>query len=271
MVPSHAPGAFTPAPPTFVQPSEVVKRCAILRPSLAFGRQAWLWVTASLVILPLSAAAAETPGFNREIRPILAENCFACHGPDSASRKADLRLDRREVAVKAGAIVPGKPDESEMIHRIFATDNDEVMPPPSIHKQLTAAQKETLKAWIVAGADYQPLWSFIPPVRPSLPAVTRHRLGPQPHRSFRPGLLAAARDATGPRGRPPHLGPATESRSDGAATAGGNGRGVCRRQVGRCLREAGRSLTSPGSGPAPGPAGGEGSARDGSRCGGGSG
>ncbi len=143
----------------------------ILRPSLAFGRQAWLWVTASLVILPLSAAAAETPGFNRQIRPILAENCFACHGPDSASRKADLRLDRREVAVKVGAIVPGKPDESEMIHRIFATDKDEVMPPPSIHKQLTAAQKETLKAWIVAGADYQPLWSFIPPVRPSLPAV----------------------------------------------------------------------------------------------------
>ena len=117
------------------------------------------------------ATAAEKLSFNRDVRPILAENCFACHGPDSASRKAGLRLDRREVAVKAGAIAPGKPDESEMIHRIFATDNDEVMPPPSIHKQLTAAQKETLKAWIAAGAEYQPLWSFIPPARPALPAV----------------------------------------------------------------------------------------------------
>ena len=72
------------------------------------------------------AAAAEKLSFNRDIRPILAENCFACHGPDSAARKADLRLDRREAAVKAGAIVPGKPDESELIQRIFATDDDEV-------------------------------------------------------------------------------------------------------------------------------------------------
>ena len=117
------------------------------------------------------ATAAEKLSFNRDIRPILAENCFACHGPDSASRKADLRLDRREAAVKAGAISPGKPDESEMIRRIFASDKDEVMPPPSIHKQLTAAQKEKLKAWIAAGAEYQPFWSFIPPTRPVLPAV----------------------------------------------------------------------------------------------------
>jgi len=120
------------------------------------------------------AAAAEKPSFNRDIRPILAENCFACHGPDSASRKADLRLDRREVAVKTGAISPGKPDESEMVHRIFATDKDEVMPPQSIHKQLTAAQKEKLKAWIAAGAEYQPLWSFIPPRRPAVPTIDTH-------------------------------------------------------------------------------------------------
>jgi hypothetical protein len=117
------------------------------------------------------ATAAEKLSFNRDIRPILAENCFACHGPDSASRKADLRLDRQDVAVKIGAIVPGKPDDSEMIHRIFATDSGEVMPPPSLHKQLSAAQKEKLKTWIAAGAEYQPLWSFIPPVRPALPAV----------------------------------------------------------------------------------------------------
>ena len=133
---------------------------------------AWLWAAALLWMLPAClATAAEKPSFNRDVRPILAENCFACHGPDSASRKADLRLDRRKVAVKIGAIVPGKPDESEMIHRIFASDKDEVMPPPSVHKQLTAAQKERLKAWIAAGAEYQPLWSFIPPLRPALPNV----------------------------------------------------------------------------------------------------
>ena len=141
-------------------------------PPVVIHRHALSWAIASFSMLPaLPATAAEKSGFNRDIRPILAENCFACHGPDSASRKADLRLDRREVAVKAGAIAPGKPDESEMIHRIFATDNDEVMPPPSIHKQLTTAQKEQLRAWIAAGAEYQPLWSFIPPTRPALPAV----------------------------------------------------------------------------------------------------
>jgi mono/diheme cytochrome c family protein len=131
-----------------------------------------LLAAASFLALPaFQAVAAEKPSFNRDVRPILAENCFACHGPDSASRKADLRLDRREVAVKAGAIAPGKPDESEMIRRINAADQDEVMPPASLHRQLTASQKETLKAWIAAGAEYQPLWSFIPPVKAALPTV----------------------------------------------------------------------------------------------------
>ena len=141
-------------------------------PPIVYRSHSWLWAIASLMALPaFVATGAEKLSFNRDVRPILAENCFACHGPDSASRKADLRFDRREVAVRAGAIVPGKPEESEMIHRIFAADNDEVMPPPRIHKQLTAAQKETLKAWIAAGAEYQPLWSFITPARPVLPAV----------------------------------------------------------------------------------------------------
>ena len=139
---------------------------------VALRRHACLWAIALMLMLLVSiATATEKLNFNRDVRPILAENCFACHGPDSASRKANLRLDRREAAVKAGAIVPGKPDESEMIHRIFAGDNGEVMPPPSIHKQLTAVQKEKLKAWVAAGAEYQPLWSFIPPVRPALSVV----------------------------------------------------------------------------------------------------
>jgi mono/diheme cytochrome c family protein len=118
-----------------------------------------------------AAGAGDRVGFNRHIRPILAENCFSCHGPDSAARKADLRLDRREAALQAGALAPGKPDESELIARITAEDPSQVMPPPASHKRLTAAQKQLLRQWIAEGAEYQPLWSFLAPQRPSLPTV----------------------------------------------------------------------------------------------------
>jgi mono/diheme cytochrome c family protein len=109
--------------------------------------------------------------YNRDIRPILAENCFACHGPDSASRKAGLRLDQRDAAVKAEAIVPGKADGSELVHRVFSAKSKEVMPPPKSKKTLTQAQKELLKRWVVEGAEYQSHWSLIAPVRPPLPEV----------------------------------------------------------------------------------------------------
>src|SRR5262249_27670994 len=109
-----------------------------------------------------SAASAGPIEFNRDVRPILTENCFGCHGPDSAARKAGLRLDRREEALRAKAIVPGKPDESQLVERIFEDTPARRMPPPKAHKTLTAAQKETLKQWIAAGAEYQPHWSFIP-------------------------------------------------------------------------------------------------------------
>ena len=109
--------------------------------------------------------------YNRDIRPILADTCFACHGPDSASRKADLRLDRRDDAIAAKALSPGKPEESGFIERIFSSDPDTLMPPPDSHKKLTAAQKELLKKWVASGAEYQPHWSFIAPVRPATPTV----------------------------------------------------------------------------------------------------
>jgi hypothetical protein len=109
--------------------------------------------------------------YNRDVRPILAENCFACHGPDSAARKAGLRLDRREDAIEAKAIAPGKPAESAMVERIFSMDADEQMPPPKSHKKLTPAQKDVLRKWIAEGAEYQPHWSFIPPTRPKPPEV----------------------------------------------------------------------------------------------------
>ena len=115
--------------------------------------------------------AGEPIEYNRHIRPILAQNCFACHGPDSASRQADLRLDIRERAIKVGAIVPGNPDQSEVVRRIFASDPDERMPPPQSHKVLSAQEKERIKQWVAAGAEYQPHWAFIPPKRPALPEV----------------------------------------------------------------------------------------------------
>jgi Protein of unknown function (DUF1553)/Protein of unknown function (DUF1549)/Concanavalin A-like lectin/glucanases superfamily/Planctomycete cytochrome C len=115
--------------------------------------------------------AAGTIQFNRDIRPILSENCFACHGPDSAKRAADLRLDQREAAISKNAFVPGKPDESEIIRRIFSTDPEAVMPTPDSHKSLTPQQKELLKSWVAEGAEYQGHWAFLPPAKPELPQV----------------------------------------------------------------------------------------------------
>jgi cytochrome c553 len=124
--------------------------------------------------LALALTAPATAGkleYNRDVRPILAENCFACHGPDSAARKADLRLDRRDDAIKAEAINPGHPEKSALVERIHSADKSEMMPPPKTKKSLTEAQKAVLKQWIAEGAEYQLHWSFIPPVRPALPAV----------------------------------------------------------------------------------------------------
>jgi hypothetical protein len=109
--------------------------------------------------------------FNRDIRPILSENCFACHGPDSAARKADLRLDRREVAVEMEAIIPREPEASELIARIDSDDPVLRMPPKSTNKTLTAAQKDLLRRWIAGGAEYQPHWSLIAPRQPDPPPV----------------------------------------------------------------------------------------------------
>ena len=130
-----------------------------------------LLVAALFAFLAAPVWVAYKIAYNRDIRPILAENCFACHGPDSASRKAKLRLDQHDAAVKAGAITPGKPQDSELVQRIFADDVKERMPPAATKKVLTQAQKDLLKRWIAAGAEYQIQWSFLPPVRAPLPEV----------------------------------------------------------------------------------------------------
>jgi len=140
---------------------------------VAFGVAVPAWTAVLFLVAGRpSASAGEAPiRFNRDIRPILAEMCIACHGPDSASRKADLRLDRRQSALAAGAIVPGKPGESELVARITSDDPQEIMPPPAAHKTLSNVQRNLLVRWIKSGAEYEPHWSFITPARPALPAV----------------------------------------------------------------------------------------------------
>jgi hypothetical protein len=130
-------------------------------------------LAASLLAASGTALAAAPKGpvqFNRDIQPILSDNCYLCHGPDEGTRKARLRLDVRESALAKEAFVPGNPDESELIIRILATDPDDVMPPPDAHKTLTPEQKELLKRWIAEGAVYQKHWAYEPPVRPEVPA-----------------------------------------------------------------------------------------------------
>ncbi len=126
--------------------------------------------------------AADVPDFQRDIRPILANHCWNCHGLDEGSREAGLRLDRADFATHANdegrrAITPGEPAASELVARIDATD-DRRMPPESFGKPLTAAQRELLTRWIAAGAPYAQHWAFTPPQRPAIPPV-RHEAWPR--------------------------------------------------------------------------------------------
>src|SRR5438270_460899 len=134
--------------------------------------RSWAPVFAVLALVLSSASAVAQPvRYNRDIRPLLADNCFACHGPDKSQRKAKLRLDDRGAAVAHGAIVPGKPNESELVTRIFAKDAKELMPPPHSHKTLKKEQKELLRRWIAERAAYEPYWAYVVPTRPQVPKV----------------------------------------------------------------------------------------------------
>ena len=124
---------------------------------------------------PASMNASEPSlDFNRDIRPILAENCFYCHGQDANKRQADLRLDDREIAIQMGAVVPGKPTESGLVARIHSTDADEQMPPPASNRKLSLDQKKILERWVNEGANYSKHWSFVAPVRPASPEVLKN-------------------------------------------------------------------------------------------------
>src|SRR2546426_6243645 len=144
----------------------------LMAAATAVRRLPTLAAVLSLPSLISTAAAAKPPdkiSYNRDIRPMLSDNCFFCHGPDQKKRKAKLRLDIREDALAKNAFVPGEPDKSELIRRIFTTDTDDLMPPPASHKTLTLAQKQLLRRWIAQGAEYQKHWAYLPPVKAAVP------------------------------------------------------------------------------------------------------
>lgn len=115
----------------------------------------------------VQVTAQATVDFVRDVRPILSQHCFACHGPDRHSREADLDLSRRETAL--AVIVPGVTDESVLWHRI--NDQEDPMPPRAAHNELSAEQVDVLRRWIAAGASYAPHWAFVDPVEAELPAM----------------------------------------------------------------------------------------------------
>jgi len=144
-------------------------------------RYALIWVVAMVGASQSSSAFAANGDaslggkiqYNRDVRPILSENCFFCHGPDKAHRKAGLRLDIREAALEDAAFVPGNAEKSELITRITTSDEEDLMPPASTHKTLSAKQIDVLRRWIVEGAEYQPHWSYVRVVRPKFPIATQ--------------------------------------------------------------------------------------------------
>lgn len=149
--------------------------------------------------LTTALARGDAPDFQRDVRPILSQHCFQCHGPDEHGRKGSLRLDQREAALKPAksgepAIVPGKVEASELVARIFAHDEGDVMPPPEAKKPLTEAKREILKKWIESGAEYAPHWAFTKPQPAPLPKVDdRHALIRNPIDNF----IVAKLDAHG--------------------------------------------------------------------------
>ena len=182
--------------------------------------------------LPLIASAAEVD-FAREIRPLLSENCFACHGPDANKRKAGLRLDVKESAFgknESGeiAIVPGDVEKSELLRRVVSADKDEVMPPPKEHKKLKPEQVELLKRWIKEGANWTGHWAFQPVKQPPAPdaahpidsfiraRLEKEKLQPSPGEEKARLLRRVTLDLTG---LPPSIKEADDFLADTAANA----------------------------------------------------
>ncbi|MBL9213134.1 MAG: PSD1 domain-containing protein [Opitutaceae bacterium] len=160
-------------------------------------------------VVPLNAADASRPvSFNRDIRPIMSNTCFHCHGFDAKTREAGMRLDVRDEALKPTKngvipIVPGKPEESEVIHRI--SDTVEPMPPEEAHKALTPAQKDLFRRWIAEGAVYEPHWAYAALTRPAVPRLADPAAATHPIDAFIRAKLAEKKVAPSPPADPVRL------------------------------------------------------------------
>lgn len=135
------------------------------------------WTFVACIVLCASIAASAAPvDYDRQILPILSDNCYKCHGPDEGARKAHLRLDTKQGAfsIKDGKpiLVPGKSGQSELIRRITSNDPDQHMPPAASHRRLTEAQIELIRNWVDQGAKWELHWAFVPPIRPTIPATS---------------------------------------------------------------------------------------------------
>jgi hypothetical protein len=161
-------------------------------------RYVFAYLCGLLACCPLLLFADEPEiKFNRDIRPILSDRCFKCHGPDSQTREAGLRLDQAEAAVAEldsgeRAIVPSDLEKSELVRRIRSTDPDLQMPPPDSGKQLSDQEKKLLEKWVREGAVYEPHWAFVPPQRPELPAVKNESWSANPIDRFVLARIEAA-------------------------------------------------------------------------------
>lgn len=146
-------------------------------------------VVCALLLAVPALAADSTVKFNRDIRPIMSDTCFRCHGPDAKARMAGLRLDIREAALKTTKsgitpIVPGQPDKSAIIQRIFSTSPAKIMPPVAAHKELTQPQKDKIRKWVEQGAAYEGHWAYEPLKRPSPPQLADASLVRNPIDAF---------------------------------------------------------------------------------------
>lgn len=172
---------MNPQAPTSPEPRPRPSRSTSGSSGLGFARPLAAWLALLLVTLPIGAATpdarlkAAPVDFDREIRPILSDHCFACHGPDEHQRKSGLRLDLPEglfsAKGKVTPVVPGRSDASELMRRVLTSDPEDAMPPPKSGKALTPEQIVNLRQWIDAGAPWQTHWAFRAPRRPALPAV----------------------------------------------------------------------------------------------------
>lgn len=179
-----------------------------------------LGLTLALVALRASGAGEgpnATVDFAREIQPLLSDFCYRCHGPDAGSRKSGLRLDQREAALAGGksglpAIVPGKPDQSELIARIYSSDPEEVMPSADSHRTLSDLQKERLARWVAEGSG---LGRSLGLRRPSPPVAAAPPIRPiSPDRCIRRREPRRRQDRSVARGRPAHPAPPRHLRPD---------------------------------------------------------